>query len=50
MTDDLAKDHLHGQLRRTRQALVWKLNGLSEYDVRRPLTGTGTNLLVEACP
>jgi hypothetical protein len=25
--------------------LVWKLDGLSEYDVRRPLTPTGTNLL-----
>ncbi|MEJ3748135.1 DinB family protein [Actinomycetes bacterium KLBMP 9797] len=45
MTDDLAKDYLHGQLRRARQALVWKLEGLSEYDVRRPLTATGTNLL-----
>lgn len=29
----------------TREALVWKLDGLSEYDVRRPLTVTGTNLL-----
>ena len=28
-----------------REALVWKLDGLSEYDVRRPLTLTGTNLL-----
>jgi hypothetical protein len=45
VTDDLAMDHLHGQLRSTRQALVWKLDGLSEYDVRRPLTATGTNLL-----
>ena len=26
-------------------ALLWKLDGLSEYDVRRPLTPTGTNLL-----
>jgi len=43
--DDLAKDSLHGQLRSIRQALVWKLDGLSEYDVRRPLTATGTNLL-----
>jgi uncharacterized damage-inducible protein DinB len=43
--DDFAKDYLHGQLRRTRRALVWKLDGLSEYDVRRPLTATGTNLL-----
>ncbi|MDQ1041035.1 hypothetical protein QFZ75_007451 [Streptomyces sp. V3I8] len=28
-----------------RDALLWKLEGLSEYDVRRPLTPTGTNLL-----
>lgn len=28
-----------------RQALLWKLDGLSEYDIRRPLTSTGTNLL-----
>ncbi|MFI7575608.1 DinB family protein [Micromonospora sp. NPDC049497] len=45
MIDDFAKDDLHGQLRSIRQALVWKLEGLSEYDVRRPLTETGTNLL-----
>jgi hypothetical protein len=25
--------------------VVWKLQGLSEYDIRRPLTPTGTNLL-----
>lgn len=43
--EDFAKGHLHDQLRRIRQALVWKLDGLSEYDVRRPLTATGTNLL-----
>lgn len=24
---------------------MWKLDGLSEYDIRRPLTATGTNLL-----
>ena len=45
MLDDLAKAHLHQQLREVREALVWKLDGLSEYDVRRPLTPTGTNLL-----
>lgn len=28
-----------------RQSVVGKLEGLSAYDVRRPLTGTGTNLL-----
>jgi hypothetical protein len=43
--DDFAKDYLHRQLRVTREALVWKLDGLSEYDIRRPLTATGTNLL-----
>jgi hypothetical protein len=28
-----------------RDALLWKLDGLSEYDVRRPMVATGTNLL-----
>ncbi|MEU3660348.1 DinB family protein [Streptomyces sp. NPDC032940] len=45
MIDEFAKDNLHGRLRRDRQALLWKLEGLSEYDARRPLTVTGTNLL-----
>ncbi|WP_090482847.1 DinB family protein [Nakamurella panacisegetis] len=45
MATDDQKTVLHDYLRRARQALVWKLDGLSEYDVRRPLTGTGTNLL-----
>ena len=39
------KDDLHGYLRGARETLVWKLEGLGEYDVRRPLTPTGTNLL-----
>ena len=43
--DDFAKDYLHNQLKVTRQAVIWKLDGLPEYDVRRPLTVTGTNLL-----
>jgi hypothetical protein len=43
--DDFAKEYLHGDLRMVREALVWKLDGLCEYDVRRPLTPTGTNLL-----
>jgi hypothetical protein len=43
--DDFAKDYLHGELRFTRQAVVWKLDGLSDHDIRRPLTVTGTNLL-----
>jgi hypothetical protein len=43
--DGPAKAHLHDHLRWVREALVWKLDGLSEYDIRRPLTSTGTNLL-----
>jgi hypothetical protein len=45
MIDEFAKDHLHDHLRWAREALVWKLDGLCEYDIRRPLTSTGTNLL-----
>ena len=45
MIDEFAKEYLHGDLRWIREALVWKLDGLSEYDIRRPLTSTGTNLL-----
>jgi hypothetical protein len=32
-------------LQEAREALIWKLEGLSEYDVRRPMVPTGTNLL-----
>jgi uncharacterized damage-inducible protein DinB len=39
------KTELHAYLDEARSALVWKLDGLSEYDIRRPLTPTGTNLL-----
>ena len=39
------KGDLLGYLRHGREAVVWKLAGLSERDVRRPMTGTGTNLL-----
>ncbi len=39
------KAHLHRYLRTAREALLWELDGLSEYDARRPLTPTGTNLL-----
>ncbi|MDQ1738832.1 MAG: hypothetical protein QOE53_484 [Pseudonocardiales bacterium] len=47
MTDlaDSAKHDLHRYLQQGRDALLWKLEGLSEYDVRRPMTPTGTNLL-----
>lgn len=39
------KADLHHYLQVGREALVWKLDGLSEYDIRRPMTPTGTNLL-----
>lgn len=39
------KTDLREYLQDARDALVWKLEGLSEYDIRRPLTPTGTNLL-----
>ncbi len=39
------KADLHRYLQAARDALLWKLEGLSEYDIRRPLTPTGTNLL-----
>jgi hypothetical protein len=40
-----AKADLHRYLQAAREALLWKLDGLAEYDIRRPLTPTGTNLL-----
>ncbi|MEX1164123.1 MAG: DinB family protein [Nitriliruptor sp.] len=36
---------LQRYLQAGRDAIVWKLDGLGEYDVRRPLVRTGTNLL-----
>ena len=39
------KDVLVRYLQSAREAVLWKLEGLSEYDVRRPMTPTGTNLL-----
>ncbi|MCG3749067.1 DinB family protein [Amycolatopsis sp. Poz14] len=43
--DDFAKEYLHGDLKEVRQTMLRKLDGLSEYAIRRPLTSTGTNLL-----
>lgn len=45
MIDDFAKEHLHSDLREIRETMLRKLDGLPEYDIRRPLTSTGTNLL-----
>lgn len=39
------RSELHDYLRAARAALVWKLDGLGEYQLRRPMTRTGTNLL-----
>jgi uncharacterized damage-inducible protein DinB len=39
------KADLQRYLQQGRDALLWKLEGLAEYDVRRPMTPTGTNLL-----
>lgn len=39
------KADLHKYLQEARDALVWKLDGLGEYDIRRPMVPTGTNLL-----
>lgn len=45
MTESDPKADLHRYLQEAREALLWKLDGLSDYDVRRPMTPTGTNLL-----
>lgn len=45
MSDVTQQADLRHYLQAAREALLWKLEGLSEYDVRRPLTPTGTNLL-----
>ena len=45
MTEPDQKAVLHRYLRWAREAVLWKLEGLSEYDLRRPMTPTGSNLL-----
>jgi hypothetical protein len=45
MAESDQKATLQLYLQRGREALLWKLDGLSEYDIRRPLTPTGSNLL-----
>lgn len=44
MTDSMKTD-LQRYLQLGRDAILWKLEGLSEYDMRRPMTPTATNLL-----
>jgi hypothetical protein len=43
MTD--IKGELHSKLKASRAVMLAKVEGLSEYDMRRPMTPTGTNLL-----
>ena len=38
-------EELYSYLRGARETLLWKLDGLGEYDIRRPMTPSGTNLL-----
>ena len=45
MTGSDPKADLRRYLQVARDALLWKLERLSEYDVRRPMVPTGTNLL-----
>ncbi|EST32151.1 DinB family protein [Streptomyces roseochromogenus] len=39
------KQTLHASLNRHRDAVLWKLHGLDDEQLRRPMTPTGTNLL-----
>jgi uncharacterized damage-inducible protein DinB len=39
------KADLRRYLQAARDAMLWKLDGLAERDIRRPMTPTGTNLL-----
>ncbi|MBX3094784.1 MAG: DinB family protein [Cryobacterium sp.] len=39
------KNILHRYLQRSRESVLWKLEGLGERDMRWPMTRTGTNLL-----
>jgi hypothetical protein len=45
MTVSDPKTILTRYLQQARDAMLWKLDGLGEYDIRRPMTPTGTNLL-----
>jgi hypothetical protein len=39
------KQELHRKLQVARTGVLSRLDGLDEYDLRRPMTATGTNLL-----
>lgn len=39
------KESLHASLQRHRNVVLWKIDGLTDEDLRRPVTPSGTNLL-----
>jgi uncharacterized damage-inducible protein DinB len=39
------KESLHASLNRHREVVVWKTDGLSDEDLRRPMTPSGTSIL-----
>jgi uncharacterized damage-inducible protein DinB len=39
------KESLHASLDRHREVVLWKIEGVSDEDLRRPVTPSGTNLL-----
>ena len=43
MSEAHEKQALHRYLQNLRGVMLWKLDGLSDYDIRRPMTPTGTN-------
>jgi hypothetical protein len=45
MTESSVKSQLHRYRQQGRDAMLWKLDGLDDYDQRRPLTPSGTDLL-----
>jgi uncharacterized damage-inducible protein DinB len=45
MTGSTQKADLHRYLQAAREDVLWKLEAMSEYQVRRPMVPTGTNLL-----
>jgi len=45
MSEPDFKADLRRYLQVAREAVLWKMEGASEYDARRPMTPTGTNLL-----
>ena len=45
MSESDYKADLRRYLQDAREAMLWKLDGLPEYDIRRPMVPSGTNLL-----